>query len=176
MAKDSEINRLLYRDWFVAQHKPNFHKIAKHNLERQGLKTFLPLFESTKIKANRYITELKPLFTGYIFVSFDRQGQEWANIKYTTGITRLIVVNNIPQKIPNEFITSLIKRCDMDEKLISEPDLKPGIRVEVTQGPLTNLIGTIENVSPEKRVTILFELMGRETKTMVENKDVKLIH
>ena len=34
--------------WYIVQFKPNSHKIAVRNLERQGFGTFLPMHEVTR--------------------------------------------------------------------------------------------------------------------------------
>ena len=34
--------------WYVVQFKPNSHKIALRNLQRQGFETFLPMHEVTR--------------------------------------------------------------------------------------------------------------------------------
>ena len=57
--------------WFLAQLKPNSHRIAERNLARQGVRTFLPLQEETKRARGRFTTQMRPLFPGYLFVAFD---------------------------------------------------------------------------------------------------------
>ena len=52
----------VYLDWFVIQYKPNSSATAKRNLERQGVKTFMPLIEITERKHSKFVTALKPLF------------------------------------------------------------------------------------------------------------------
>ena len=34
--------------WYIVQFKPNSHKIAVRNLQRQGFETFLPMHEVTR--------------------------------------------------------------------------------------------------------------------------------
>ena len=169
MATKTSITPII--NWYVAQHKPNHHRIAQQNLEKQGFKTFLPLLEITKRKANEFISEKKPLFPGYIFVSFDRSFNRWIKINHTKGITRLISVNNTPQSISADFINSLRVR-----NVASKDKLSQGDKVEIVKGPFVNLIGVIEKASPQERVTLLFELMGQKIITSVSSKDVKVIH
>lgn len=57
--------------WFLAQLKPNSVKIAERNLKRQGFRTFLPVEEVTKRANSKFVTAVRPMFPGYIFVSFD---------------------------------------------------------------------------------------------------------
>ena len=157
--------------WFVAQHKPNAFSLAKKNLENQGIKTFLPMIETTRRTGSRFSGEIKPLFPGYIFVSFEL-GFQWTKINNTVGISRLIAVNNVPQILPREFIDSLSLRCD-PKGLFSETNcLEIGKKVKILKGPFATLIGSIETLNKEDRVTILLEILGRKTNTVISKKDI----
>ena len=57
--------------WFLAQFKPNCANIADKNLKRQGFQTFLPMEEETRKRNGKFVTAMRPLFPGYIFVTFD---------------------------------------------------------------------------------------------------------
>ena len=58
-------------NWFLAQLKPNCANIADKNLKRQGFNTFLPMEEETRPRNGKYVTAMRPLFPGYIFVAFE---------------------------------------------------------------------------------------------------------
>ncbi len=91
--------------WFLAQFKPNCHKIAERNLRRQDFQTFLPLHEKTKRKAGRFTTTLRPLFTGYLFMAFDASKGGWRAVNSTYGITRLVNFGGDPQPVPLDLIS-----------------------------------------------------------------------
>ena len=166
------MTRLTNLNWFVAQYKPNSFFLAKKNLERQGLKTFLPLIEITNRKKIQFSTEKKPLFPGYIFISFNEKEFKWSAINNTLGLTRLLVKENSPQIVPASFITSLKIRCDKDGVLFKNSHLEIGKKVQVLKGPFSSMIGSIETITPEKRVSILFEILGRQTKLTLPKSDV----
>jgi len=64
--------------WFLAQYKPNSHRIAERNLTRQ---------EETRRVRGKFATQMRPLFQGYLFVALDpRQGGRRA-INSTIGRT-----------------------------------------------------------------------------------------
>ena len=94
--------------WFAAQTKTNGHYQAQKNLENQGFKTFLPLIETSKRSAKKFITKSVPLFPGYIFVSFSMSNLNWRSINSTLGVTRLICQNRVPMMVPPEVVFSLI--------------------------------------------------------------------
>ena len=159
--------------WFVAQYKANSFFIAKKNLEKQGLKTFLPLIQITGRNKTRFTSQFTPLFPGYIFIFFNGSFHRWEAINNTIGLSRLITSNKIPQKLPDDFINNLKKRCSIEGHLILGKSLKTGDKAEIMKGPFTSMVGSIENIDPRDRVTILFDILGRKTKTILSNNDIK---
>ena len=57
--------------WYIVQFKPNSHKIALRNLQRQGFETFLPMHEVTRRTVVKFENVIRPLFAGYMFVVCD---------------------------------------------------------------------------------------------------------
>ena len=154
------------KDWFVIQFKPNSHYQAKKNLNRQGFKTFLPLHEITSRKASRFVKRTKPLFPGYMFVSFNKTENKWHKIKNTYGVSRLITINSSLKSIPSTFVDNLMKRYDTSGKLMPIIKMKKGDKVEILKGPLANFIATVEEYESEQRIWVLMDLMGRKSKIL----------
>ena len=152
------------KEWFVTQFKPNSHYQATKNLNRQGFKTFLPLHEITLRKSSRFVKSTKPLFPGYMFVSFDKTETEWHKINNTYGVARLVTFNSILKSIPTTFVDNLMKRYDSSGKLIPIVKMKEGDKVEILDGPFANFIATVEEYESEQRIWVLMDLMGRKTK------------
>ena len=159
-------------NWFVAQYKKNSYLVAKKNLENQGLETFLPLVELTRRNNTKFFSKLRPLFPGYIFIAFDLHSFNWEKINNTIGLNRIIATNTGPKCVPSDFINNLRSRCDLNDRLKKEEELMIGTEVEILRGPFANMIGTIESLEPQKRVSLLFEIMGRKTKTVVSTRDI----
>jgi transcriptional antiterminator RfaH len=152
------------KEWFVIQFKPNSHHQAVKNLNRQGFKTFLPLHEITSRKASRFVKSTKPLFPGYMFVSFNKTENKWHKIKNTYGVSRLITINSSLKSIPSTFVDNLMKRYDSSGKLIPIVKMKKGDKVKILEGPFANFIAIIEKYESEQRIWVLMDLMGRKTK------------
>ena len=152
------------KEWFVTQFKPNSHHLAIKNLTRQGFNTFLPLHETTLRKASRFKKSTKPLFPGYMFVSFDKTETEWHKINNTYGVSRLITFNSSLKSIPSTFIDTLMKRSDSSGKLIPIAKMQKGDKVEILKGPFANFIATVEEYESEQRIWVLMDIMGRKTK------------
>ena len=154
------------KEWFVIQFKPNSHYQATKNLNRQGFKTFLPLHEITLRKASRFVKSTKPLFPGYMFVSFDKTEINWHKIKSTYGVSRLVTFNTSLKSIPSIFVENLMKRFDSSGKLMPILKMKKGSKVKILEGPFASFIASVEDYESDQRVWILLDLMGRKTKIL----------
>lgn len=153
--------------WFLAQLKPNCANIADKNLKRQGFKTFLPQQEDTRQRDGKFITALRPLFPGYIFVAFDAAGGLWRTVNSTYGVTRLVGFGTEPSPVPLDLITQLRMRCDESGKLLPPKLLKPGDQVTLTKGPFANFVAEVEKIAPDRRVWVLMDILGGRTRVAV---------
>jgi transcriptional antiterminator RfaH len=160
--------------WFLAQIKPNCGRIAGCNLQRQGFRTFLPTEDSTKRVRGKFITTPRALFPGYIFVAFNTGAGHWRTINSTNGITRLVSFGKEPAPVPLDIVSQLMLRCDASGKLLPPKLLKPGDQVRLTSGPFADFVGTIESMAPERRIWVLMEIMGGETRVAVAGDQVRM--
>lgn len=70
------------RPWYCARTEPNKEFIARRELERRGITTFLPCY--LKKRPNRHIG-LYLLFKGYVFISLD-DPLSWPLVKRSPGV------------------------------------------------------------------------------------------
>ncbi len=161
--------------WFLAQLKPNCATIAKKNLRRQGFETFLPLEEETRQRNGKFVTAARPLFPGYIFVAFDVARGFWRTVNSTYGITRLVSFGKAPTAVPSDLVSHLMMRCDDTGKLLPPNQLLPGDQVELTTGPFANFLAEVERIAPDRRVWVLMEIMGGETRVAVSEGDLRTV-
>ena len=158
----------LFKKWFLLQFKPNSHRLAERNLHRQGFKSFLPMHEITKRKYNRYVSDLQPLFPGYMFVAFDPASAPWKQINCTSGVSKLVCFGNQPSLVPLDLVSGLILRCDAGGKLLPPKQLNKGDTVQLLTGPFANYIAKVETMDADQRVWVLMELMGQATRISVD--------
>jgi len=153
--------------WFLAQLKPNCAQIADKNLGRQGFRTFLPMEEETRQRNGKFVTANKPLFPGYIFVALDVTRGLWRSVNSTYGITRLVSFSKDPAPVPLDLVSQLMLRCDASGKLLPPKILKPGDQVAVTTGPFATFVVEVEQIAPDRRVWVLMDIMGGQTRVAV---------
>ncbi len=150
--------------WFLLQFKPNSHNLAVHNLRRQGFGTFLPLQQITRPKSSRFVKKIRPLFPGYLFVSFNPEHGVWQKIRNTLGVSHLVSFNEIPKVVPNDLVSELMSRCDKSGIFSPNKSVKENQMVNFVAGPFTNFIGKIEKMESNERALVLLEILGRKTR------------
>lgn len=150
--------------WHLAQFKPNSHRIAERNLARQGFRTFLPLQEVTVRTRGNFANHLRPLFPEYLFVAFDRLQRGWRAVNGTSGVTRLVGTGSTPAEVPLDLVSQLMLRCDGKGKLLPPRILHTGDPVTVTRGPLAQFVATVESLAPARRIWVLMDIMGIQTR------------
>ena len=141
--------------------------MAKRNLDRQGFKTFLPMQKTTHRKASRFLSDLKPLFPGYMFVSTKNELDHWRTINSTFGVSRLVSSNGRPKPLPIQLISGLMSRCNTSGVMLPPKNLIKGDSVEMLTGPFANFIATVDNIDADQRIWVLMDFMGQKTRLQV---------
>ena len=160
--------------WYLIQFKPNSHRLAERNLQRQGFETFLPMQKITRRKASRFVSDLKPLFPGYMFVSVNSDLAPWRSINSTIGVSRLVSFEGKPKPLPLQLISGLMLRCDASGTLLPPKSLNEGDSVEMLTGPFANFIATVDTIDPEQRIWVLMDFMGQKTRMQVTSDQLQL--
>jgi len=154
-------------DWFLAQAKPNGDHIAKRNLERQGFHTFQPMERRTVAKGGRFHEQIRPFFTGYLFVSYPDAAAPWSLVNSTYGVSRLVKFGERPAPVPSSVIAELRAACDTDGLVTLMPAIVSGATVEIRMGAFSSFIGQVERLSPDNRALVLLDFLGKQTKVNV---------
>ena len=87
-------------------------------------------------------------------------------------MSKLVAINNVPQSVPGNFISSLRVRCNYRGILLTGTQQELGTEVKVLRGPFASMIGLVEKIDPKDRITLLFEMLGRKAKVSVSNTDL----
>lgn len=159
--------------WYLAQLKPNCLAIATRNLDRQGFRAFTPLTLETRRSGSRFTTQPRPLFPGYVFVSLDTTSGCWRAINSTFGVTKLVAFGGRPAAVPHGLVEQIALRCDAGGLLLPPQELAPGDRVLVTTGPFSGVLADVERTDADRRVWILLDLMGQQSRVQVDRDALK---
>ncbi|QDL55219.1 transcription/translation regulatory transformer protein RfaH [Rhodoferax aquaticus] len=154
-------------NWFLVHTKIRQELVAVENLERQGFECFLPEILVEKIRNGKLQAVKDPLFPRYLFIRLDtsKQGQSWAPIRSTTGVSRLVTFGNVPAKVSDELI-SLI-RAQSAQGLVMHRHFERGEQVVVVDGPFAGLEAVYQMADAEGRVMVLLSILSKLVKMSI---------
>jgi len=159
-------------NWFVVTTKPQQERVALENLERQGLKCFLPLAENPYQRQNRKSRPLiEPLFPNYLFLQANIHHQSLAPVRYTRGVLSLVRFGLNIAVVPDSIINLLQSQISTETGLVKlAPDkLDPGDNVCMFDGPLVGLKGILKEHCSKTRAILLLNILGSETTVEVDS-------
>ena len=161
--------------WYLIQTKPNAHHIAERNLTRQGCDVFLPLVKHTRRAGQRFNTEVRPLFPGYLFVSLRDDTLSWRTLNSTYGVSRVVSFDGQYRPVPDRLISDLLAGCDAEGVFQPKQTLSAGDIVQIQKGPFASFLAEVESLAPEQRVWVLFDLMGQKSRVLLGQNDLNSV-
>lgn len=152
------------RHWYLVYTKPRMEKVAQENLQRQGYETYLPMLRLTRRRNGRYYNSIEACFPRYLFIHLDTQTDNWAPIRSTLGVAKMVEFGGLPAMVPDALLTSLQTNEDPEGlQQLQEPELKKGDRVTVLEGPFAGYQGIYQQHQSKERVAILMDIVGKNT-------------
>lgn len=157
-------------NWIVVNTHPHQESLALNNLERQGYRIYCPMVAKRVRHARKVQDVVRPMFSSYVFVAHDAQGQLWRPILSTFGVRSVVRGGDAPTLLDGTVITAL-KAREVDG-VVRRPDtaLEIGQSVRVTGGPLDGLIGEVLEMREKDRVLVLLSLLNQQTKVLVTSE------
>ena len=157
------------KQWYLVYAKPRQEELAKTNLERQGFETYLPLIRIARRRLGRRVIRIEPMFPRYLFIRLDKIHDNWAPIRSTFGVSKLVRFGSEPTPVPDDLIKALHARDDRNG-IQDRPlhDLKIGEKVRIEEGPFMGYEGIFLAASSRERVIVLLNIVGKHAKATVD--------
>jgi transcriptional antiterminator RfaH len=146
--------------WYLVHCKPRQDERALEHLERQGFHCYRPLRPVERLRYGRSSTLPQSLFPGYLFIHLDCVTDNWYLIRSTRGVNRIVRFNDDPVPVADEIIEGIRERV-ADPKSF-EPRFQPGERVQIAEGPFSQLEAIFLAKEGEERVVLLLNLLQQE--------------
>ncbi len=143
--------------WYLVQCKPRQDERAEENLGRQGYEYFRPLCRRERLVRGALQVQSESLFPGYLFIQLAADAN-WAPLRSTRGVSRLVGFGGMPMPIADELIAELQRRVQPEP----QPALQPGDRVCITSGSFAELDAIFLAMDGEERVVLLMSLLHRK--------------
>jgi transcriptional antiterminator RfaH len=159
--------------WCCAQVEQSRDRLAWHCLTLAGYKIYQPLLREHRRSHGRKIIATPPLFPGYLFVWVVRG---WWDARWAAGVRRLVMDGEQPARVPDAVISEIRSRERGGYvELPKLHGLKPGMRVRVVSGPLSEQIGMLAALRPHERVLILLQLLGGQQRVELARNAIEAI-
>lgn len=153
-------------NWFVVYTLSTKETVARQHLEEQGYKVCLPMFKKTRRHARRVDEVLQPLFPRYLFVSLNLEIDSWRSVNGTRGVSYLLLNDGRPLGISTSIIEELQAKED-ENGLVHVACLESfskGEKLRIVDGTFKDHIATFQMMDDKKRVQLLLNFLGRDTK------------
>lgn len=154
--------------WYVLHTFSGYENVAQVNLERVVEKfdlqnrifdIVIPMEEVVEEKNNKKVLVSRKLMPSYLLVKMIYGDDIWHAVTHTRGITGFVGPKGRPLPLTEEEILKMRL-----EKAQVDITLSRGDKVEVLDGPLNGMIGTVLNVDiASEKCRVNVEMFGRET-------------
>jgi len=159
--------------WYVLHTFSGYENVAKENLEtvvkkfnleNRIFEIVIPEEDVIEEKNGKKKLVTRKSMPCYLFVKMIYGDDLWHNITNTRGITGFVGPKGRPLALTDEEV--LKNRL---EKIKVETDIEVGDQVEIVEGALDKMIGTVVSVDTEnQKVVVSVEMFGRENNVELE--------
>jgi transcription elongation factor/antiterminator RfaH len=155
--------------------KPGNEERVKTNLLNQEIETFLPLMKGHQYSGGKMVQKIRPLFPNYLFARLDLE-THFYKVKWTRGVNKILGGKTGPIPISDRVVQTIKERAGEDNLIELKSDLKDGDAIQVTSGPLKDLLGIFKTeMSSKGRVKVLLSLIGVEVPVQISKWQIKKV-
>lgn len=169
MAENGKDNN---KEWFVIHTYSGHEERVRRNLE-QRLKVMdfegeigqviVPTEDEIEVKGGQRRTIARKILPGYVLVEMKMSDQSWNIVRNTPGVTGFVGSGSRPVPLPEVEVNRIMAQMVAETPRVSV-GFKQGQSVRVIDGPFTEFVGIVDEISPDKgKVKVLLSLFGRET-------------
>ena len=169
--------------WYVVQTMSGYENKVATNLativENRRLQDWIhevrvPTETVVEIKDNQRKEVERKLFPGYVLVKMVMNDDSWFVVRNVRGCTGFVGPNGADGK-PLPLTEQEVANLGVEKKEIIV-DYAVGDTVTITDGPLENFSGTVDEIDQEKNmVRVTISMFGRETSVELELDQVELM-
>ncbi len=160
------------KSWFVVHTYSGHEERVRKNLE-QRMKLMdagddissvvVPTEDEVEVKGGQRRTVARKVLPGYVLVQMKMNDQTWNIVRNTPGVTGFVGSGNRPVPLREDEVEQILKQMAAETPRV-KVGFKQGQSVRVVDGPFTDFVGTVDEISTDKgKVKVLLSLFGRET-------------
>lgn len=170
------------KQWFVIHTYSGYEERVKKNLEQRitlmdaGNEVFqvvIPTVDEVEVKDGQRRTVTKKILPGYVLVQMNMNDKGWNVVRNTPGVTGFIGSGNKPVPLQEKEVSQILQQMTAEVPKV-KVGFKQGQSVRVIDGPFTDFVGIVDEVSAEKgKLKVLLSLFGRETPVELDSLQVE---
>jgi transcriptional antiterminator NusG len=150
--------------------------IAIEEMEDYVFEVLMPTEIVTEVKSGKKSTKIRKFYPGYIFVNmrlYDDDGnlfqKPWYFVREAQGVINF-VGSDRPSPLKESEIDRIINQVKESEgKEKPKIEYEQGENVKITDGPFLNLVGTIDEIDPDRgKLKVSVSIFGRFTPVELE--------
>ena len=160
------------KHWFVIHTYSGHEERVKKNLEQRMklmdsgediAQIVVPTEDEVEVRSGQRRTVAKKTLPGYVLIQMKMSNQSWNIVRNTPGVTGFVGSGSKPIPLREEEIDQILAQMTAEAPKV-KVGFKQGQSVRVTNGPFTDFVGTVDEISAAKgKVKVLLSLFGRET-------------
>ena len=159
--------------WYAIYTRPRHEKKVHAKLTEKEIETFLPMITRKRQWKDRKKNVEMPLFSSYLFVDFEYKYR--FDVLETDGVVKIVNFNGVPAVVPDWQIESLKQMLAFPKTLQLETYIRPGELVEVTEGPMQGMRGTVVNRKNSNRLVLTIEGIMQSVSVEVDEFSLKKV-
>ena len=160
-------------NWYAIVVKPQAERAVEAALGQKNYETFFPVVTTDRRWSDRTKRVDVALFPGYVFCRFDHERR--LPIMTTPGVREIVGFGRHAAPVDDAELTALRIVLASGVSLDHCEYLQPGDAVEVTQGPLQGLRGSLLEVKGSCRVVLSVELLQRSVSVEMDRTRIRRI-
>lgn len=164
-----------HTSWYAVHVRSRHEKRVASELERKGIRAFLPLYREVRQWSDRRMTIETPLFSCYAFVNIDSSVSSRVEVLCTTGVLTFVGGNQKSLSIPDSEIENLQTILHNRVSVDHHPFLAIGQRVRVRGGAMEGIEGILTRVNGSSRLVISVKTIQRSLSIVVDGYRVEPI-
>lgn len=165
------------KTWYLLYTKSRQEHVAKHNLEFQGYKPFLPMIFTPARKQGQHMVAT-PMFPRYLFINLCERNDNWGPVRSTVGIVCFVKFGHWPASVPDDLVEELGKYQNWAKTCPKELTLgrfRCGDKVRIAKGPFEGYEALIGAFSSKHRIMLLLQVAEKQLKMTIDESALEAI-
>ncbi len=160
------------KQWFVIHTYSGYEERVRKNLEQRKKlmdsldeisQVVVPTEEEVEVRSGQRRTVAKKILPSYVLIQMKISDQSWNIVRNTPGVTGFVGSGGKPAPLQEKEVERILKQMTAETPKV-KVSFKVGQSVRVSDGPFTDFVGTVDEISAAKgKVKVLLSLFGRDT-------------